>query len=658
MYFISLGLAILATDPAPNTCSEEDLLELIETRTIERVFKGLCPKLENVERAGYTLPEELAVVGDICLGRSADARALCGIDETQLRTWNGQAAALLERITWAERACEELVSSKQEMVDACDRARGPRPPPSKATLQTFVERKLLSAEPEIDESPRDLGVSSSATSRLIPDGDLIETVATGLANFLVARAQQELQLYVVDKMRALVCTSTVTPNPATLLPNTCAFLGDRNDYFAPSFGPAFVAAVLADVEGLPKTLPKFFGDLLPANEVGLLLRAHLALLSTLYDTQAPKVLVEEFRSAVISAKCAPGETKCEAARAALRTTALLVTIVVDRVPDDKAPSDETIQEIRLLAATVLGRPLTAEDRNHLRAAIAGVQRVRAAFVRLKTQQLDKQARVEIITSLVSDLVNVLNLLVSDEKLEIVDDVVKIARAALAGDHGAVLTRSLGLVRQLAPRGTAKIPSQVVRILALGADLAKVEDADQAEAAIESFAAPVGSWRLKRESFGLYLNGLVGFGAGGEMLTSGQVSGGELSFQASFVGSVGLDASWPVGKSTLGAYVSIVDVGPLASLRTDGEQEAVNPDGQTEDADVTVGGANDPLALLSPGVYFRWGICETPLVLAVGASYVPKARSLRFEGVEDSRGADAVRVMGLLAVDVVIFPLLR
>lgn len=106
---------------------------------------------------------------------------------------------------------------------------------------------------------------------------------------------------------------------------------------------------------------------------------------------------------------------------------------------------------------------------------------------------------------------------------------------------------------------------------------------------------------------------------------------------------------------MGCYFSLVDLGQFVTVPLVGETTS---DSAGNPVTASTGGQLDPVQLLAPGFYLRWGIDESPFVLFGGVGYGPKLRNFRSTmeapEVPDER-RDVLRFGGGLAVDVTILP---
>ena len=214
--------------------------------------------------------------------------------------------------------------------------------------------------------------------------------------------------------------------------------------------------------------------------------------------------------------------------------------------------------------------------------------------------------------------------------------------------------TLALFRS-APVGRA--PRWLVEYGPFLAELAASNDAASAQKIIEAAAAPVGSYRGKRDDgFSLTLSAFPGVQLGGEWLTNDQLE--FATGAANHVGlfaPVGLDLAWALpGEGSLGIFVSILDLGALVDFRFNGDEVKNDKGAEAGDAEASpqVGFGQ----VVSPGLYLNLGIWKTPLVLGFGAAYSPNLRKIDGNLAVDE--ASALQLTGYLAVDVSLFSIIR
>jgi hypothetical protein len=180
------------------------------------------------------------------------------------------------------------------------------------------------------------------------------------------------------------------------------------------------------------------------------------------------------------------------------------------------------------------------------------------------------------------------------------------------------------------------------------------------AALDAYAAPIGSYKAKYRRTAWMLNGMVGVLGGYETINTHDVSGGSAIFGG--FAAVGLHVTTPVGPYGadnffhVGALFSLLDLGALTTRRFDQELDRDSGD-STPDEPPPEASAQPELSftqVFSPGGYLTLGIGSSPLVFGVGVSYAPELRTVTDSGSEFK--ASALRYGAFLAVDVPILPL--
>jgi hypothetical protein len=175
-------------------------------------------------------------------------------------------------------------------------------------------------------------------------------------------------------------------------------------------------------------------------------------------------------------------------------------------------------------------------------------------------------------------------------------------------------------------------------------IVKAESSDDVQNAIEAFALPTGSARIKREtSFNVSLNAYVGPYFGAE-----RIRGLERKSHGTFglTAPVGISisrghsvffintpaAGWDKGRYgwSTSLFISLIDIGALASYRFEESETAVN-----DSATVTVPQvATIQLKnIISPGAFLSIGIPKSPLSINAGVQLGPNLRSVK--AAEDS-----------------------
>lgn len=162
-------------------------------------------------------------------------------------------------------------------------------------------------------------------------------------------------------------------------------------------------------------------------------------------------------------------------------------------------------------------------------------------------------------------------------------------------------------------GNSKVPAGVVRSLEFGARLASAKTSDEAKAAIEEEALPLGSYKVKydRSDWTISVNAHVGTFIGAQWQFQQQPGEGEDGIAARPLSApLGLDFSAPSSKAAhFGLLLALVD--PFAA-------GTVDKSGDAQDLDWG--------ALLNPGLYARVGIGGSPFTLLGGVGWQPLTRS--------------------------------
>jgi len=163
-----------------------------------------------------------------------------------------------------------------------------------------------------------------------------------------------------------------------------------------------------------------------------------------------------------------------------------------------------------------------------------------------------------------------------------------------------------------------------------ATITQAQNSDDVEAAIEAFALPTGSSRIKRETcFNVALNAYCGLYLGNEHIKGIDDSGEKTDFLNSYgvTAPIGISISWGNGSAfpIFGAcsskhhwsnslFLSVVDIGALAAFRFKDDKTQTVPDVQLKD-------------IISPGIFYSLGIAKTPISLNAGWQIGPLLREV-------------------------------
>ncbi len=185
-------------------------------------------------------------------------------------------------------------------------------------------------------------------------------------------------------------------------------------------------------------------------------------------------------------------------------------------------------------------------------------------------------------------------------VNIAQDVRDLWKAEQAGQYDLLMADLFSLTQELGVR--FPLPESVQRYLPLITALTTAQTPEDVTAALNKFALPVGSWRDKEEGHHLLnLNAFAGVIAGPTNATGG---GGNKAYRFAVFAPVGLDYNL---NRHWGAFLSIVDLGNLAEVRFHQDE------GSTDVPDVHL------KEVVSPGLWFRYSVHDTPFVAGFGAS---------------------------------------
>lgn len=203
------------------------------------------------------------------------------------------------------------------------------------------------------------------------------------------------------------------------------------------------------------------------------------------------------------------------------------------------------------------------------------------------------------------------------------------------------------------RGQSDAIAVAIRSLTFVVDASAAETPEAFAAALDSAAAPLGGWRRKTEAFTTSVAAMAGLGFGGETLLEGRARNGAYVAPLAILG---LDLAGPIVRSStrpssLGLFVSVIDVGQLASQRVLGDrQDEIAADEEGVEEKPKVGVAQ----VLSPGLFLRLGVARTPITVLAGASFAPDLRRAKDESAGSKFDAWVVHYGVGLAVDVTLF----
>lgn len=484
---------------------------------------------------------------------------------------------------------------------------------------------------------------------------LVDIAVQGLAQLLIGRAQAELEAYALGELRRALCTSAGRP----WFEHTCSLLEGEPGSLRLSLGAGLRAAFQQDVLALPE-----HALALAPREGGvreLAFRLFFGLAVGFLDVVDPADSAA--RTAELGAAFQCNETgaalaRCERAKLVVVGAGLTLATILER----PAIADLSDPLLASFVATMVGHDLEERARiaiGDLRDAVRTLRRVTARSTRRGGAEAVLARAGQAARATVTALDSVLAVagVHGEVGVRLPEGVEPIVVAYNRGDLAGVAVETTRLIGKLGAE--VGLSGDIARGLLLAAEIATAQTPEQVRDALDSVVAPVGAWRLKRERSMVSLTGLVGAGGGAEWLEGGGISSPDPGGAAMLVGAVGIDVSFPVGTSTLGLFLAVIDVGGLMSLPLGDVSATLRAaDGTTRRATLSVEPHISAAQVLSPGLYLRWGLPNMPLVLGAGASIVPLGRTV----VEQTTGADPyerdvsiIRVGGFLAVDVTLLP---
>lgn len=212
----------------------------------------------------------------------------------------------------------------------------------------------------------------------------------------------------------------------------------------------------------------------------------------------------------------------------------------------------------------------------------------------------------------------------------------------------VLSQQLEVLEALDRRTTTRtVTTELGELVGFLTAILSAKDTDDMAVVLEKTAAPPGGWRRKQAkgAFTMSLGSHVGVYTAAEFRW-GQYGvhreRGTPHWQAPTLAvPIGLDFAWGTGRHSVGLFTPLID--PAAFVQYDVSEEGRLPGPR-------------PLTVLSPGAFFRWGICRSPITLLVGYVYRPKLRT--WEATINEPGADAHQLGVSLAIDATFWNIVK
>lgn len=489
---------------------------------------------------------------------------------------------------------------------------------------------------------------------------LVEVALRGLADFLQSRAQAEIEGFMLDQLRDVVCTGAAEP----WFEYTCAYLVAPDAALRITAGSALRTAFRADVMAFPRRIAARAP--MQGDTRALLGTLWFKILGGATESRTLTDLGDRFSDVAGGWTCATDREPalCERARTSVEGAGLLVSFALRR--EDLGTIPQPL--FHSLAETVFNRALSTDALGEVEQLRSSLLEFKQTYALASEPQRSPQGRIPRVAALLGGLRPVFARGVAvcffDDRnavrVSLAEGLPESFTAFMRADLVEVAVQAQRAVTVILP--LTGLPPDVLRGMILAAEIAQARNPDQIRGALEAVVSPPGAWRLKRRRFMLSLTGLVGVGGGGEMLLASGITGGSLVPSVGLVGALGLDVSFPAGSSTLGVYVSVIDVGNLLSIPLgDSVAKLRGADGVERQATLDVTSRISPEQILSPGVFFRWGIGRSPFVFAAGASMMPFGRTVQevrtdgMMGATYSTDASVIRLSAVLGVDLTLLP---
>jgi hypothetical protein len=187
--------------------------------------------------------------------------------------------------------------------------------------------------------------------------------------------------------------------------------------------------------------------------------------------------------------------------------------------------------------------------------------------------------------------------------------------------------------------SSKVSQAILKYGSFMATIAQAKSSDDIKEAVEAAALPTGSARIKRETrFNVSLNAYCGLFAGQDRLNI-RTSAPQYSYGVT--APIGLAISWGRKHSSFSIFVSVFDIGAITAFRFTNDTLITLPKIQLKD-------------IISPGLFFSYGIPKTPLSINFGFQLSPALA--RVGSTENSINASMFRTTLGLCVDLPILNL--
>lgn len=434
-----------------------------------------------------------------------------------------------------------------------------------------------------------------------------------LADFFIARLEATAAQLIRERIGTKVCGDAAS-KLAALLPRTCNALRGASLAALASVGQL----MRDDLRELPLNLPGFVrtqagSSLAPDTNALLCLLEAVGRASPRLETQGPQGALEFLAAYQPSDACTSAPSK--EVLHALSAAAALVVASMDETGGTAFELDPRALRI-WLGMRAPNEVSTTAIASALPALTRALEGLRAAAVTAPSRAqvgelLDTLAAA--VTALASDL--------ATDAREQVAGALRVAAALWTRRYyqAAVEVTVLPNVAAFLERKLGRHGKDLVRYLPLLGQLAEAKTAEDAKAVLETATAPLDSYRAFHEESAGFVGGLAGLAA------FIGARDGERAPALSAMLPIGLEIGGPIrgGACSYRVMFSLLDLGTELSARIDDQgADELGSDGEED--------AAPPRSLrnaVALGVFFGGSLGTTPLLVTVGAQFLPAGRTV-------------------------------
>lgn len=524
----------------------------------------------------------------------------------------------------------------------------------------------------------------------------VTAIADGFARFIVKRTKEELSIAFFEKFKTALDDN---PDIQSLFPKTYQSLQaiDSEIYTFKAYIQTLREAFESDLSALPDNLPQIidnhedFFNSKPDLKATLLSGFYIA--KAIKDGTHPGEIIEFFPVSkwdnasidknyiaafktmhLISTSFRDGNSTGNYWVASteirkLATDTILLKLYLGLL-SEKAKQDSGITYVISGGTTTLSDVLQSNSanlqayRNFFSGLLVKTKAIESQIADMKT--VTDSLRYEKYYRLVSDGIDVMDYVVSNQELlGLKKNVVNLGEltepyftttksvADLAIDvnrrkYASVIVALVNIIDKNLVGETKNLPDTklLFKYGSFMAAVANAKNSDEVEDAIEAFALPAGSARIKRETdFSVSINSYCGLFYGGE-----NIKGVDNGYKGTFGVTAPIGIAISAGKTKFlsckthashSLFFSLVDLGAVTAFRFKDDTTESVPKIELKD-------------IISPGIFYSLGIAGTPLSFNVGYQIGPLLRTVK--ETENSYSSSYSRISVALVVDIPIINL--